>query len=242
MEQTVGGEEKTVTLYGTWTSPYAKRVELGLRIKGIPFEYVEEDLSNKSPFLLENNPVYKKVPVLVHNGKCLSESLIILEYIDEVWSQEPHFLPADPYERSQIKFWAGYIQQVYECLLKVLTSRAREQENACEELYDKLRVLENGMGEVLAMGRTNVQCSNLGLLDIMIVPTLGAYKVQEEVFGVKILNPDRNPMLHSWVNSLIELRVIKEAAAPHEKVVPFLQGFKQRLALKQPSKRDETDH
>ncbi|XP_031120028.1 glutathione S-transferase U9-like [Ipomoea triloba] len=236
MEQTVGGEEKTVTLYGTWTSPYAKRVELGLRIKGIPFEYVEEDLSNKSPFLLENNPVYKKVPVLVHNGKCLSESLIILEYIDEVWSQEPHFLPADPYERSQIKFWAGYIQQVYECLLKVLTSGARDQENACKELYDKLRVLENGMG-----GRTNVQSSNLGLLDIMIVPTLGAYKVQEEVFGVKILDPDRNPMLHSWVNSLIELPVIKEAAAPREKVVPFLQGFKQRLALKQPSKRDETD-
>nr|GMC54496.1 glutathione S-transferase U9-like [Ipomoea batatas] len=236
MEQTVGGEEKTVTLYGTWTSPYAKRVELGLRIKGIPFEYVEEDLSNKSPFLLENNPVYKKVPVLVHNGKCLSESLIILEYIDEVWSQEPHFLPADPYERSKIKFWAGYIQQVYESVLKVLTSRAWEQKNACEELYDKLRVLENGMG-----GRTNVQCSNLGLLDIMIVPTLGAYKVQEEVFGVKILDPDRNPMLDSWVNSLIELPVIKEAAAPREKVVPFLQGFKQRLALKQPSKRDETD-
>ncbi|RVW90487.1 Glutathione S-transferase U6 [Vitis vinifera] len=42
------GEENKVTLYGMWASPFVKRVEIALKIKGIPYEYVEEDLKNKA--------------------------------------------------------------------------------------------------------------------------------------------------------------------------------------------------
>lgn len=105
-------EENKVKLHGTWISTYSKRVELALRVKGIPYDYLEEDLSNKSPLLLQYNPVHKKIPVLVHNGKPIPESSIILEYIDETWKNAPRFLPEDPYQRAQIRFWAGFIQQV----------------------------------------------------------------------------------------------------------------------------------
>lgn len=106
------GEENKVILHGMCTSTYGKRVELALKIKGIPFEYVEEDLINKSPTLLNYNPVYKKIPVLVHNGKPISESLVIIEYIDETWKNKTRILPEDPYERAKVRFWTGYIQQV----------------------------------------------------------------------------------------------------------------------------------
>lgn len=105
-------EQNKVVLYGMWASPYVKRVELALKVKGIPYEYVEEDLRNKSPLLLKFNPVHKKVPVLVHNGKAIAESLVIIEYIDETWKTGPQLLPEDPYKRSQIRFWASYMQQV----------------------------------------------------------------------------------------------------------------------------------
>lgn len=103
-----GAMAEQVKLYGTWASPFSRRIEVALKLKGVQFEYAEENLSNKSPELLKYNPVHKQIPVLVHNGKPVAESLVILEYIDETWKHNP-ILPADPYERAKARFWAKYI-------------------------------------------------------------------------------------------------------------------------------------
>ena len=100
-----------VTLLDFWPSLYGMRVRIALAEKGIKYESKEQDLFNKSPLLLEMNPVHKKIPVLVHNGKPVCESIIILEYIDEVWRDKAPLLPSDPYQRAQARFWADFIDK-----------------------------------------------------------------------------------------------------------------------------------
>ncbi|VAH05459.1 unnamed protein product [Triticum turgidum subsp. durum] len=108
MAAAAGGDE--VKLLGVWDSPFVNRVQIVLNLKGISYQYVEEDLHNKGELLLASNPVHKKVPVLIHNGKPIPESQVIVQYIDEVWrGAGPSVLPAGPHERATARFWAAYV-------------------------------------------------------------------------------------------------------------------------------------
>ena len=87
------------------------RVKLALSFKGLSYEYVEEDIvRGKSELLLKSNPVHKQVPVLIHNGKSICESQLIVQYIDEAFSTNgPSLLAVEPYERAMARFWGAYI-------------------------------------------------------------------------------------------------------------------------------------
>lgn len=101
----------SLKLLDFWASPFGTRARIALAEKGLSYESQEEDLfSGKSELLLKSNPIYEKVPVLLHDGKPVLESANIVYYIDETWP-EPQLLPDSTYGRSRARFWTDFIDK-----------------------------------------------------------------------------------------------------------------------------------
>jgi len=82
-------------------SPFCRKVRLTLGEKRIELELVEERYWEASTDFLRRNPA-GKVPVLRLEGKMLSESQAICEYIDDLHPSPP-LMPRDAAERYEVR-------------------------------------------------------------------------------------------------------------------------------------------
>ncbi|KAJ4722864.1 putative Glutathione s-transferase [Melia azedarach] len=194
-----------VKLYGAWTSPFNGRVIWALKLKGIPFEFVQEDLRNKSALLLQYNPIHKKIPVLVHGGKPVCESMVILEYIEETWPQNP-LLPTDPYDRAQARFWVKFVEDKGFAIRNFLLTTGQEQEKAMKDLMEILETAEQqGLG-----GKKFFLGDKVGIVDIAFGSIFYWLEVVQDVLGVRLYEPHKFPGLHSWIENFKKEPVIQE--------------------------------
>ena len=88
-------------LYHLPLSPFCRKVRLTLGEKRIEVELVEEKYWEQSPEFMRRNPA-GKVPVLRMEGRMLTESQAICEYLDES-TPEPRLMPRDPDGRYEVR-------------------------------------------------------------------------------------------------------------------------------------------
>ncbi|CAD6341958.1 unnamed protein product [Miscanthus lutarioriparius] len=206
-------EAEAVRVIGLWASPFVIRVLIALKLKGVKYELVEEVVGKKSELLLRSNPVHKKIPVLLHHGKPISESLIIVQYIDEVWSSDaPAFLHADPYTRAVQRFWAQYVDD------KGTDDGGKDQ--AAEQLSAALQLLEEAFVK-LSQGKHYFGGDSVGYLDIALVSYVGWVKAVEKIAGVTLLDKAKVPNLVAWADRLCTHPAVVDAIPDADKFVEF---------------------
>ena len=98
-------------LYHIAMSPYCRKVRLILAEKRIECELIEERYWERDPSFLRRNPA-AKVPVLEIDGKIMSESAAICEYLEEKYPN-PSLMPVDIHQRYEVRRLVGWFDDKF---------------------------------------------------------------------------------------------------------------------------------
>ncbi|KAI5077260.1 hypothetical protein GOP47_0007084 [Adiantum capillus-veneris] len=213
-----------------WASPYGLRAEFALTAKGVPYQRLLEvdHWHNKSKILVESNPI----PVLLHNGKPLPESLLIIEYVDEVWPSPDgkHLLPPDPYDRAMARFWFDFAEKKLNKALKSILFKKGDVQNAAVE--EALRCISTLEG-VLEKASSSKDApffggDHIGMVDCVLGPFSLWFPAYEIIGDFKFELQEKYPHMHTWYQAL-RTSSVAACIPDSDKLLEFILGLRKVL-------------
>jgi len=149
-------------IHGKRDCPFAWRVRLTARHKGIEFEWLPDDVPAPDPRTAEHNPE-RKSPLRWEDGFALAESLVIVQYLDE--SREGRrLLPENARDRARARLLLATLVPK----LEIVPGHAKSREAAMR----KVREGHAALNRTLSDGRIWLGGDQPMLADLMIWPFL----------------------------------------------------------------------
>jgi glutathione S-transferase len=112
-----------VRLYRIPFSTNVERVALALAFKGLTAEPFDVDPADRSPVLAASGQ--ELVPVLEDDGRVVSDSTRILEYLEERYPDPPLY-PREPARRAQCVLFADWFNRVWKVPPNAIESELRQ--------------------------------------------------------------------------------------------------------------------
>ena len=119
-------------LYSNSIDPFSHRCRIVLYEKGMDFEVIDVDLTNKPEDLSILSP-YSDSPVLVERDLILTDPNIINEYIDERFPH-PQLMPADPVMRARARLFLKDMESELFIYMKDLESKESKVREAAKKI------------------------------------------------------------------------------------------------------------
>ena len=204
-------------LYGALASPYVARVILFAKLKGVDLE--QADIPGGSP----SKPEYRaftpigKIPSLDVDGKCIPESEVICEYLEDSFTDKSG-LPATPFGRAQSRTISRivdlYMAPISSILARNVNPDKRDQaivdENA-EALAKVWTYLDHFMGD--------------GPFAVGDEPTLGDCALGPHMAMFKILVFDNFDNIPNPTEQNGRLKTWWDAMQAHDQCRPLLDDY-----------------
>src|SRR6266446_9819486 len=192
------GSSMPIKLFTFATSPYARKVRMMLEMKKIDFEPVERCYSLDRKDDLRAASARAEVPALdLGDGRTISDSTIICEYLEEAFPTAPLF-PADPYERARMRTIEDLCDRAFDAVsygFWIATARKNAPESATmidaarDEFSQLLARLEHELGD------REFFCDAMSVADlaaICYVPSAGAMRITMKTY----------PRLDAWTRRM----------------------------------------
>lgn len=209
-----------VKLYGHPISNYYNIVKLGLMEKGVDFEEIVIG-TEKTEELLSKSPA-GKIPFLVTDEGILTETDVILEYIDATFDG-PSFFPKDPFARAKVRELMKYMELYVELPARRLYGAAFQGKSVSDEEKEAVKpLLEKGFTAVKALAKFDpyIVGKELTYADFYSQYSLAlATRVTKAVYGWNSLN--EIPGLKTLLAELGEREAAKKVA---EDMIKSLSG------------------
>jgi len=204
-------------LYGFWRSSASFRVRVALRLKDIPFQEKVINLEageQRSPSYLALNPQGAIPTLLVPGQPPLTQSLAILEWLDD-YQPSPPLLPTDPWERAFVRSLAALLTADTHPLVTPRVKGYLSQQQAIADdpwrawqthwFHTGLSAFEQRLANE---GRSGNFClgDTVGIADICLASILAVMAV------LKIALPDDIPLIGKIVSNANTLSAFAEAA------------------------------
>ncbi|HET9031537.1 MAG TPA: maleylacetoacetate isomerase [Dokdonella sp.] len=155
-----------IKLYSYWRSSAAYRVRIALNLKQLDHEIVPVHLVNNggeqhAASYIELNP-QAIVPTLVDGARVYRQSMAIIEYLDEAYSESHPLLPSTVRERARVRALAQVVGcdihplnnlRVMQFLEREFSTPAVERERWTRHwIVEGFRALEQMLGESASTG------------------------------------------------------------------------------------------
>ncbi|MBV6416691.1 MAG: hypothetical protein CMLOHMNK_01299 [Steroidobacteraceae bacterium] len=189
-------------LYGYLASPYVARTLLTARWKGCGLELTPpHGGSIKSPEYLAVNPL-GKMPALEDGGRCLAESTVICEYIDETQSGRK-LMPEDAMDRAQARLLARLVDTYAAPNAGALARNANPAIRNDAEVQGSLAAIRKALGDIEKFMGEGPWAGGArpGFADAVMAPSFWSLQLMASLYGVSDLL-DGLPKLGRWMQAV----------------------------------------
>ncbi|XP_047517316.1 pyrimidodiazepine synthase-like [Pieris napi] len=209
-------------LYNMRYCPYAQRSVLALIAKNVEYEIVNIDLVNKPEWLKSKSPLGKVPALEIADGVCITESLIVSEYVDEVFSQRP-LLPKDSLKRAKDKILVEMISPMHAFLFKILRAPDTINEDTIKNYNAVLQLIED---ELKQRRTTFLDGTEPGYADYMIWPWFERVPVAIEFDSRIAIDDKKYPSLVQYIRNMQKDPVVKEYIISNDIYKKFFESYK----------------